>query len=786
MQLLTTWTLPASLLLLMALHAHARAAARLDLHLCPHSHLDVGFDWTPDTMFSKNASGANKIDGPGKIKSVGLVLDSVVAALQQDAQRTYNIAEIFYLDLYLASTNSTQHETLFSLVKEGRFNFMNAGWCQNDEASVHVDGIIDQHTLGHLFLRSKIGDVYTPSVGWQVDPFGHSAGHAWVLYNMGFDTSVTGRIGGKHVNAGNALWTPFAENGATGTLMNNIHGGYSDINPSACSNLNGGKQITDASMPDYARAESEIHNTTVALAAVGGDVCWITATSEYIPYDQAIAAVVGNESLGIIPHYSSPDRWAAALHNANETFEVMPASDEFPYGDWVGNFVTRPLFKRHIRSRHALFHAANRMAAALPLAKRLAASAQLNQMWKAVSVVQHHDSITGTATPYVFPNYNAWLQWGGGKASSVMAGVVASSAAHGSGQWGGALCDEEYAGKAGVLICNVLQTPLAKNTSMQVFNPLGWPVNATLVLKTAAAAGDKIDVVDAAGASVPAQAVGDGGSISFRAVNVPPLGYSSFTLLPSTSRKARATKQQHWSSPTVIIENEFLRLSFGSTTGALLSITDKTSDITSSVECQLGYFNSTAGDMFAWTAAAGTFKPLVVSDPQWNVHGEVFKEVLVSASDGSGTTVGFRLNDGAAYLEVNIEITPQLGSTLPTERAMVAARFVTNITSNGTFFTDSNGMGLLKRQAGAASHSTFPAVAYSLIHDTQQALFVLNDRAQGVQSVSNGSLDVLIYDNFDIDPSCGGAGCGGPKNQTDRNVATQLWCEKRHFCARCI
>eukprot|EP01047_Picozoa_sp_COSAG01_P078109 COSAG01_NODE_14307_length_1471_cov_1.017493_2_plen_67_part_00 len=53
-------------------------------------------------------------------------------------------------------------------------------------------------------------------MGWQVDPFGHSAGHAWALFQMGFDTVVTGRIGGKGVSAGNALWTPFAENGARG------------------------------------------------------------------------------------------------------------------------------------------------------------------------------------------------------------------------------------------------------------------------------------------------------------------------------------------------------------------------------------------------------------------------------------------------------------------------------------------------------------------------------------------------------------------------------------------
>ena len=49
---------------------------------------------------------------------------------------------------------------MLRLIAERRFNFVNAGWCQNDEASVHVDGIIDQHTLGHLFLRRLIGDVY--------------------------------------------------------------------------------------------------------------------------------------------------------------------------------------------------------------------------------------------------------------------------------------------------------------------------------------------------------------------------------------------------------------------------------------------------------------------------------------------------------------------------------------------------------------------------------------------------------------------------------------------------
>ena len=154
------------------------SAPALDLHLCPHSHLDVGFEWTPDTMFSTNVSGPNAISGPSKLKSVGLVLDSVIAGLEQDARRTYNLAEVFYLDLWLTKKrhNATARAQLLRLIAQRRFNIMNGGWCQNDEANVHLDGIVDQHTLGHLFLRSVVGDVVTPRVGWQVDPFGHSAG----------------------------------------------------------------------------------------------------------------------------------------------------------------------------------------------------------------------------------------------------------------------------------------------------------------------------------------------------------------------------------------------------------------------------------------------------------------------------------------------------------------------------------------------------------------------------------------------------------------------------------
>ena len=64
----------------------------------------------------------------------------------------------------VATITATARAQLLRLIAQRRFNIMNGGWCQNDEANVHIDGIVDQHTLGHLFLRSVVGDVVTPRV----------------------------------------------------------------------------------------------------------------------------------------------------------------------------------------------------------------------------------------------------------------------------------------------------------------------------------------------------------------------------------------------------------------------------------------------------------------------------------------------------------------------------------------------------------------------------------------------------------------------------------------------
>ena len=46
----------------------------------------------------------------------------------------------------------------------------------NDEAAAYYEDIIDQMTIGHQFLKQHFD--YIPTIGWHIDPFGHSQAQA--------------------------------------------------------------------------------------------------------------------------------------------------------------------------------------------------------------------------------------------------------------------------------------------------------------------------------------------------------------------------------------------------------------------------------------------------------------------------------------------------------------------------------------------------------------------------------------------------------------------------------
>ena len=108
------------------------------------------------------------------------------------ARRFIYVEQGFFQRWWRQQSDAMQ-ETVQGLVSSGQLEFINGGWCMHDEAAPHYIDMIDQTTLGHRYLLAQFN--VTPSIGWQIDPFGHSLTQAALLsYDVGFDAVFLGRI----------------------------------------------------------------------------------------------------------------------------------------------------------------------------------------------------------------------------------------------------------------------------------------------------------------------------------------------------------------------------------------------------------------------------------------------------------------------------------------------------------------------------------------------------------------------------------------------------------------
>ncbi len=68
----------------------------------------------------------------------------------------------------------------------------------NDEATAHYNAIIDQMTLGLKFIENNFGPNARPTIGWQIDPFGHSAEQASIFSRVSSGWHWCTEFAGRH------------------------------------------------------------------------------------------------------------------------------------------------------------------------------------------------------------------------------------------------------------------------------------------------------------------------------------------------------------------------------------------------------------------------------------------------------------------------------------------------------------------------------------------------------------------------------------------------------------
>ena len=154
-----------------------------------------------------------------QVAGVSILIDAVVAALKENKDRTFSYGEIAFFSRWWREASREQRETVRSLVlgdddddesdeanengeqrdtrkkQKGQLSFVNGGWVQHDEACAFWEEMVDQTARGHSWLADTFADLSViPTVGWQIDPFGHSATHADLLgAGSGMDAVFFGR-----------------------------------------------------------------------------------------------------------------------------------------------------------------------------------------------------------------------------------------------------------------------------------------------------------------------------------------------------------------------------------------------------------------------------------------------------------------------------------------------------------------------------------------------------------------------------------------------------------------
>ncbi|XP_027178413.1 alpha-mannosidase isoform X2 [Coffea eugenioides] len=769
---------------------------KLNVHLVPHSHDDVGWLKTVDQYY---VGSNNSIQGA----CVENVLDSVITSLGRDPNRKFVYVEMAFFSRWWETQSSEIKQQVRRLVDSGQLEFINGGWCMHDEAATHYIDMIDQTTLGHQLIKSQFNK--TPRAGWQIDPFGHSAVEAYLLgAELGFDSVHFARIDyqdrakRKVDKALEVIWHGSRTFGSSSQIFANafpVHysppdGFHFEVdddfvpvqdNP-LLFDFNVERRVAD--FVSAAMAQANVTRTNHVMWTMGDDFQYQYAESWFKQMDKLIHYV--NKDGRVNALYSTPSIYTDAKHAANETWPLKTA-DYFPYADsanayWTGYFTSRPAFKRYVRTLSAYYLAARQLEFLIGWRSK---GPNTYSLGDALGIAQHHDAVTGTAKQHTTDDYAKRLAIGVSEAENVVNSALSCLITTKSkGQ-----CSAPGLAFSQCQLLNISYCPPAegdipagKSLVVVVYNPVGWnrtdiikiPVNdPNLVVQDST--GNKVEVqyveLDNVTGSLRNFYVKAYIGISptqvpkywlFFQVSVPPLGWNTYFISKASQKGSSSAHVSLADIPrneTIVVGPGDLKLSFSSTSGQLVRMFNSKTGVDIPVQQSYLWYGSSAGDTDGQPSGAYIFRPdgsppRIVSRlvSLKVIRGPLFDEVHQEFSSWIHQVVRVYKEKEHAEFEFTI-------GDIPTDDGIgkeVITRLTANMATNKVFYTDSNGRDFLKRvrdfRPDWPLHVTQPVAGnyYPLnsgifIVDNSSEFSVLVDRACGGSSIKDGQIEIMLH-----------------------------------------
>ncbi|RZC33884.1 Glyco hydro 38 domain containing protein [Asbolus verrucosus] len=279
---------------------HPVSSDKINVHLIPHSHDDVGWLKTVDQYYYGSKSEIQRA-------GVQYIISSTVEALKANPDRRFVQVETAFFWKWWQHQSDSIKQDVIELVNSGQLEIINAAWSMNDEAATNYQSTIDQFTYGLRTINDTIGVCGIPRIGWQIDPFGHSREQASIFAQLGYDgvffaridcTDRDQRIINKNMEV---IWQGSASLENT-NIFTNVFPEFYGSPDGFCFDIECGDEVLndDDTSPDYnvpkrvdtflAKMEhlAIYYQTSNILIPMGGDFQYQSAEKNFINVDKLI------------------------------------------------------------------------------------------------------------------------------------------------------------------------------------------------------------------------------------------------------------------------------------------------------------------------------------------------------------------------------------------------------------------------------------------------------------------------------------------------------------------
>ncbi len=393
---------------------------------------------------------------------------------------------------------------------------------------------------------------------------------------------------------------------------------------------------------------------------------------------------------------------------------------------------------------------------------------------KAIGVVQHHDGVSGTERQHVTYDYAKRLSIG---VDSALSNIFSD------------VSNQIFPCLLNISDCSLIEKE--SNFGIYILNSLNYDLDVWIRVPVEYDDYDVFDdngeqldtelsVIDEETKKIPERKSNAIYNVVFK-ISLPPfltqLVYFRRNLGKSFFLNTRETKNE---LQPFDFENEYIKYSFDKS-GNLNQIVNIESGISTPLKQFFCFYQSMPGNNSEsefQASGAYIFRPIkdscvYLSVRNYTVYqGKMFSEVHQVYNDWISQTI--RLYENTRHAEFEWQVGPiniddQIGKE-------VIVKFITDLESQSTFYTDANGREMLKRvrdyrptwklnQTEKTSGNYYPVNSRIFIRDEQanKQFTIVTDRSQGGSSIEDGSVEIMLHRRVLHDDSLG---VSEPLNET--------------------